>query len=125
MANLCDHVDLAIAPGAVSTHYEVTAQIEGNLVGYATFKPGRNDYVRGYRIGNYSVFPPHQRQGIGLTMIAFFQKETGHLVIPSQLFGAQGKLTHQGLLAAIKRLRRDVPGWLPLNWENLLEEPRL
>ncbi len=122
---ILDDVHFSLEKSEISSGWCVTGKLNGDTVCVASFKRGKNNYTRGYRIGNYSVFDWHKRQGLGSAMIDFFERETGFKVIPSQLFGAGGQLTKDGHRAAIARLKRNNPEWLPSNWEELVEPPKL
>ena len=111
------NVTLTIYPDEhVRRRYRIIASIEGKQVGYCGLKPSKNNHTRGYRITNYVVYS-NKGIGIGQEMVCFFEAWIGKPVVPSGMFGATGKLTNSGKTAAIKRLRRTKPTWLPENWE--------
>lgn len=103
----------------------VDAYINDEVVGYATFKRARNKYAQGWRIGYYWVDDKHRLKGISSAMVNFFVRNNDKPLIPSQLFGAKGKMTRSGMDVAIKRLNREKPSWLPNDWENYMEKPAL
>ena len=111
------NVTLTICPDEhVRRRYRIIASIGGTQVGYCALKPSKNDFTRGYRITNYVVYS-YNGAGIGWEMVCFFEAWIGKPVVPSGMFGATGKLTNAGKAAAIKRLRKTKPTWLPENWE--------
>lgn len=100
----------------VNRRYRITIASEGNTIGFCALKPARNNHTTGYRITNYSMYGA-AGLGLGQEMISFFQEWSGKSVIPSGVFGATGQLTGRGHDAAKKRMQRELPDWLPDDWE--------
>lgn len=109
----------------VKNQFVVSAYADGKPIGYATFKRGNNDHIRGktvFRIGYYTIHDPVFRgQGIAQGMVEYFEAQ-GNTVIPSGAFGAKGKLTDDGFKAAHGRLVRKKPSWLPDDWETKFQQ---
>jgi GNAT superfamily N-acetyltransferase len=101
----------------------VDAYINDQVVGYATFKPAKNRYANGYRIADYWVAEAHRLKGVASAMVACFERRFHKTLIPSQIFGAKGKMTKDGMTVAIKRLKTTKPSWLPSGWEEFIERP--
>ncbi len=99
----------------VRGRYRITVSENNITKGYCALKPASNDYIRGYRITNYSVW--EKGLGLGMEMIIFFEEWSNKKVIPSGIWGATGQLTQSGKNAAYKRLSLSSPDWLPDDWD--------